>query len=237
MFTIQKTELWVISIAIDPSNIEHQLCTSPVLMSDTFISSSEETGRYQRRRDWEYVETGRSEEEPLTLPCWRPTGLFPCRSCSIHWAGGFNRPRDVCLPGPSHPLTLHPGASDWDVPKATSLMGEHLNPVRGTSLGRSRTQRNCGSLGHVVLLAHTTSVSEIVSKECTCCDIGMPWTLPPTLSLGISWSLKEGHVVMNLYMHKNSPSCQAPCYPLSIREKMQDFISVSCSFTGNWPKF
>ena len=105
MFTIKKIELWVISVAIDPSSIEHQLCTSPVLMSDTFISSSEETGRYQRRRDWNYVETGRSEEEPLTLPAEDLLVSFHADPAASTGQGGFNRPRDACLPGPSHPLT------------------------------------------------------------------------------------------------------------------------------------
>lgn len=105
MFTIIKIELWVISIAIDPSNIEHRLCTSPVLMSDTFISSSEETGRYQRRRDWNYVETGRSEEAPLTLPTEDLLVSFRADPAVSTGQGGFNRPHDACLPGPSHPLT------------------------------------------------------------------------------------------------------------------------------------
>lgn len=105
MFTIKKVELWVISIAIDPSDIEHQLCTSPVLMSDTFISSSEETGRYLRRRDWDHVDTGRSEEEPFTLPAEDLLASFLADPAVSTGQGGFNRPHDACLPGPSHPLT------------------------------------------------------------------------------------------------------------------------------------
>ena len=100
MFTIIKIELWVISIAIDPSNIEHRLCTSPVLMSDTFISSSD-----QRRRDWNYIETGRSEEARLTLPAEDLLVSFCADPAVSTGQGGFNRPHDACLPGPSHPLT------------------------------------------------------------------------------------------------------------------------------------
>ena len=87
IFTIKKVELQVISTAMDPSNIEHQLCTGPVLMSNTFINSSEDTERYQRRRVQNYLETGRSEEEPLTLSNEDLLGLLPCRCCSVHWGG------------------------------------------------------------------------------------------------------------------------------------------------------
>ena len=42
---------------------------------------------------------------------------------------------------------------------------------------------------------------------------------------------KRDHVVMDLYMHKNSASCQALLlYPHSVRKNMQDFIPVNCSF-------
>lgn len=45
MFRIKKVELQIISIFMDPSNIDHHLCASLVLMSHTFTNSSEVTER------------------------------------------------------------------------------------------------------------------------------------------------------------------------------------------------
>lgn len=51
------------------------------------------------------VETGRSEEEPLTLPAEDLLVSFRADPAVSTGQGGFNRPHDACLPGPSHPLT------------------------------------------------------------------------------------------------------------------------------------